>query len=144
MPDAVRLDSAHRYETRQPQGRADLQMVADAVRQQIDDVTRRIQSLGSGYLNRARDNYLGHVWINHHSWSEGRPQPDPDELYADAAGRMGGRRPVLGPRSFLKRRFFDTLQEGMDAGLVPYSTNWAVTQLIKIREMNWFYTGSRM
>lgn len=51
---------------------------------------------------------------------------------------------MKGPASFLKKRTVPTIKEGIEIGLKPLSTNPLILTLLKLREMQRFYTGVKL
>lgn len=101
---------------------------AKAVRGVLDPVRDQIRALGTGALEHFNENYLPHIW----------EQPDQAQaLYA-------GKRPLTGSKTFLKERTYQTMQEGLDAGLVPVSYNPVDLTMLKLREMQKYLMGQNV
>ncbi len=146
LSDAEMDEFTHNMETGQDQATPELQMVARGIRAAYDHWTRKIQGMGRGHLSNARENYMGHIYRNYAEWRDGLEQ---DEIAAkEAEGRAkasnAGKGPILGSRAFMKQRSFETLKEAMEAGLEPVSHNPLDIAMLKIREMQKFYHGTRM
>lgn len=140
----AQIEFTNRMETGQRQPTPELQKVADALRGQIDDWTRRVQGLGRGYLANAIHDYMGHIWGNYAEWAQGHPTTrTPEEMQAEAQARAQGKVPLLGSKAFLKQRTFPTQLEGINAGLIPITYNPVDLQLLKLREMQKFYHGTK-
>jgi hypothetical protein len=69
------------------------------------------------------DNYIGRFWEQ-----SGRAD-------MGMIARIFGKRPLEGPKSFLKQRSLANFTDGLDAGLVPLTYNFVDAQLAKITEM---------
>lgn len=121
-----------------------LQKVADTLRSILDDWTKKIQNLGPQYLSHAIDNYMGHIWSNYEEWKAGQPAPHPSQGMGIAQAMAQGKSPLRGSGNFLKRRTFPTQLEGINAGLVPVTHNPVDMQLLKIREIQKFYFGTKL
>jgi len=111
--------------------RPDLQPAADAIRKLLDGWRENIRGLGVGALDNFIENYFPHIWQR-------------DDKAKKIFGQIFGRRPLKGPASFLKERTIPTTREGLDAGLVPISSNPLVLAFAKLREMMRFYTGVKL
>jgi Inorganic Pyrophosphatase/RadC-like JAB domain len=111
--------------------RPDLQPAADAIRKLLDGWRENIRGLGVGALDNFIENYFPHIWQR-------------DDKAKKIFGQIFGRRPLKGPASFLKERTIPTTREGLDAGLVPISSNPLVLAFAKLREMQRFYTGVKL
>jgi hypothetical protein len=144
LPVDEQLAFTDRMEAGERQATPELQAVADMLRKSYDAWAARIQSLGKGYLERTIENYAPHIWGNYQEWSKGLPQdPDADPMQHAAAAGLS-KSPIRGSGAFLKKRTFETQRAGMDAGLVPVSTNPIDMAMIKLREMQKMYHGTRM
>jgi hypothetical protein len=111
--------------------RPDLQPAADAIRKLLDGWRENIRGLGVGALDNFIENYFPHIWQR-------------DDKAKKIFGQIFGRRPLKGPASFLKERTVPNTREGLDAGLVPISSNPLVLAFAKLREMQRFYTGVKL
>jgi len=115
--DKSRFDFMHQVETG-----ADVpekfQPIADFYRQRLDDAHKQIMRYKDiPFL----ENFFPHFWE--------KPE-DVQKFLASVASR----RPLEGSKSFLKNRVFATIQEGMDLGYKPVSTN--PEELMQIYEQN--------
>jgi hypothetical protein len=100
----------------------ELRPIAEAMRVLLDRAREDVQALGTGKLQKFYETYFPHIWK--------RPEAAIDEWK-----RILGRRPIEGTKSFLKKRKFESFQEGVDAGLEPVSENPVDLVLLKLREM---------
>ncbi len=144
LPKDEQVDFTHRMETGQAQPTPELQTVADALRSVIDAWTRKVQSLGRGYLANAIHDYMGHVWGNYGEWAANLPPPTSAEMESTANASKQAKSPLLGSKDFLKQRTFPTQREGIEAGLIPTTYNPVDMQLLKLREMQKFYHGTKL
>ena len=145
LPVDQQIDFTDRMEKGEAQPTPELQRVADALRQQFDGWAKKIQSLGKGYLAEAVENYMPHVWGNYAEWAARQPLDKTQPEMEQAARAQGAsRRPLRGSGSFLKQRSFPTQREGIEAGLVPVTTNPIDLSVIKLQEMQKFYHGTRL
>ncbi len=131
LPIDAQLRSIDDIENGRPQNIKELQAAADAQRAMLDQWREKVQSLGTGALENWIDNYFPHYW------------QDPDKA-KKIFSTIGGRSPLRGPATFLKKRTIPTIKEGMDAGLKPLSTNPLILTALKIHEMQRFYTGVKI
>lgn len=128
MPIEDQLEMMDAIERGAEQPHPELQPVADEMRKILDTWREKVRGLGEGYLDNFIENYFPHYW---------RDQSEAQRMVASIMGR----RPLRGPASFLKMRTIPSIKEGMDAGLVPLTTNPLVMTLLKTREMQRFVTG---
>jgi 2'-5' RNA ligase len=126
-----RLDFIDKMENGAPQRTEQLSDAADTIRDVLDKSRDLIRSLGTGHLENYIENYFPHIWTN------------PGEA-ARLINSITGKRPLEGPRSFLKRRTIPTTKEGIELGLEPISTNPVDLALLKLREMNRYLMGQRV
>ncbi len=132
-----KLDSAGRFEfidnieQGRPQSSPDLQPLADALRAALDQARARVQALGTGKLEHFIQDYFPHIW-------------EDQEKARSVISRIMGKRPLQGPKGFLKRRTIDSLADGIEAGLVPVTDDPIDLVLLKLREMNRYIMGQRI
>jgi hypothetical protein len=107
------------------------QAAAVTLRTLLDASRERIRALGTGKLEHFIADYLGHIWE--------RP-----EQAASVLQRIMGKRPLQGPKSFLKHRTIPTIADGIEAGLKPVTTDLLDMQLLKLREMHRYEMGQRI
>jgi hypothetical protein len=141
---AEQIEITDRMEHGDPQPTPELQAAATALREVLDKTTRDVQSLGRGYLENAIQDYMGHIYGNYREWAAGQQPPTQQEMDAQARAAAQAKRPLQGSKNFLKRRTFPTQKEAIDAGLIPITYNPIDLQLLKIREMQKFYHGTRL
>jgi hypothetical protein len=102
-----------------------LEPVQRALRQILDDRRRQVQE--HGRLDDFIQNYFPHIW------------KDPAAATTWVRGLM--RRPLEGPKSFLKQRSIPTTADGIARGLEPISDNPVDLTLLKVREMDKWLMG---
>lgn len=147
LPVDEQLAITDRAEAGQPQPTPELNKILDAVRAEQEKWVGKVRSLGPQYLKTLRENYMGRIWANYREWRAG---VDADAAQQMAEGRgiaeaqARGKSPLKGSGAFLKQRTFDTQREGMEAGLIPVTTNPIEMQLLKLYEMARFYHGVRL
>lgn len=122
LPESDKLGFIDAIEGGRSQPSPEFQEAANTIRTILDNAREDIQNLGTGKLDNFIENYFPHIWT------------DPDRA-ADAFAIMGGKRPMEGPKAFLKARTIPTTLEGMELGLTPVSTNPVDLTLLKLREM---------
>jgi hypothetical protein len=118
LPQQGRYDFIDGVETGAKQPTSELQRAADTMRIALDIGKKRIQDLGKGDLDNFIENYFPHIW------------EDPN-----AAAKIFGKKPLEGPKSFLKKRTIPTTKEGLAAGLKPVTENPAELVMLKLHEM---------
>jgi hypothetical protein len=142
-PVERQVDFTDRMERGEKQQDQAEQVLANALRGQLDAWAKKIHGLGRGYLSNAIENYMGHVWGNYAEWATREPamatQP---EMEARARSQGMQKQPLRGSGNFLKQRSFPTQKEGIEAGLVPVTYNPVDLTLIKLQEMQRFYYGT--
>lgn len=146
LPREAQIDFTDKFEHGEKQATPALQATADTLRSILDDWTKKIQSLGKGYLAHPIENYAGHIWGNWKEWSA-RQEPLFSQAEMEQQARWaatGQKRPLTGTGNFLKKRSFPTQLEGIQAGLEPVTYNPVDLQLIKINEMQKFYHGVQL
>ena len=130
QPDDANADFIGKIESGDPQGDADLDGIAGALRNLLDGRRRDVQALGSGKLQTFNATYFPHIWKQRRG-SPGQGHDD-DVVFK----QIFGRRPLEGPKAFLKRRTLPTFADGLDVGLEPVTFNPIDLTLLKIREMD--------
>jgi hypothetical protein len=98
------------------------QRAAAEFKRQNDDWLQRVHALGTGALTTFYQNYFPHMW------------DDPvaaKQLYS----KLLAKRPLEGPKSFLRQRTHQLFEEGLKAGLVPVHDNPVDMWLLKKREV---------
>jgi hypothetical protein len=130
MPQAQVVDFIDRLEHGREQPNEDLQKIADIMRDALDDARRAVQALGKGKLQKYYENYFPHIWK--------------DRRKAEIiAAHFFGRRPLEGPKSFLKKRKYLYFKEGLDNGLKPISWNPVDLVLMKLSEVGRYVMAHR-
>jgi N12 class adenine-specific DNA methylase/2'-5' RNA ligase len=123
LPEWNRLEFMDRIENGQQQIYPQEDAIAEVFREMLDGRRQDVQDLGTGKLENWIENYFPHIW------------EDPEKATKFAADWLA-KRPFEGKKAFLKKRKIPTIQEGMNAGLVPVSTNPVDLVLMKVREMD--------
>lgn len=117
-----------------------LQEAADEMKRLLDARKAKIQSLGSGYLKRSIMNYFPHYWKS----PSAKIQQAMEAMDKEAA-RLQVKGPLKGSGAFLKKRSIDSIRQGIEEhGLEPVTTNPIDLTLLKIREMDKFYYGTKL
>ena len=109
----------------------DLQPIAKELRSMMDRDRQLVWDTGTGALEHFYENYFPHLW-------------EKPGLAGQLMSRIFARRPLTGPASFLKARTYDFLSQGLDAGLVPVTTNPLDLVLLKHAEMMRYVTGQNV
>lgn len=147
LPEDEQLEITDRAERGEQQPTPELNKIMDAVRAEQDKWVGKVRSLGPQYLKTLRENYMGRIWGNYREWRDG-VEADAAKTWAEgrsiAEAQARGKSPLKGSGAFLKQRTFDTQREGMEAGLIPVTTNPIEMQLLKLYEMERFYHGVRL
>lgn len=131
MPPAERLAFIDRMETGATQPTPELTKAAAEIRKWLDETRDEIRALGTGKLEAWIENYFPHIWT------------DP-KAATSALGRILGKRPLEGPKSFLKHRTIPTTKDGIAAGLEPITDNPVDLTLLKLREMRRYLAAHRI
>lgn len=139
----VRLSFIFKMEAGNLQGTPASREAARIIRTLLDTERKAIQELGTGKLEQWIENYFPHIW---------------KRAKASIVGKILGKRPLQGPKSFLKKRTIPTTAEGMfpkgvpanletmsakeikaevtrQKGLEPVTDNPIELVLLKLREM---------
>lgn len=124
-------DFIDRMERGAAQENKDLDAIAGQVRKLLDERREEVRALGTGKLEQFIQDYFPHIW----------EQPD---KASQAFAAILGKRPLEGPKSFLKQRTIDTFSEGIKAGLVPVSHNPVDLALLKTFEMDRYILGQKL
>jgi diguanylate cyclase (GGDEF)-like protein len=131
MHPSDRLAFIDNIETGSPQPNPELQGAADTMRDLLDTAREEVRALGTGKLETFYVNYFPRIW------------QEPDAAVAWIK-RVLGKRSLEGPKTFLKKRTFATMREGIEAGLKPVTDNPIDLTLLKLREMRRYIMGQRV
>lgn len=121
------LDFMQRMDIGAQQRTPELQAVDKALKDMFDLKVTEIQGLGRGALEQVRENYFPHIWKK-------------DEKAMKA---FMSRRPFKGSESFTKKRIYDDVRAGLDAGLVPVSNNPIELAMLKLMEMDKYIVANK-
>lgn len=132
IPQDQTYNFINKIENGQPQTIKELQPLADVMRRMLDEARATVQNLGTGKLNSFYVDYFPHLW------------EDPVKARQTFQSLLSGKRPLAGPKSFLRRRTHLTFQDGLDAGLVPLYTNPVDMVLHKMHEVNKYVMAQRV
>jgi hypothetical protein len=120
LPD--NLDFIHKMETGNTGAMTpEEQGAATVFRDALDTVRNAIQQLGSNYLQSYYQDYFPHMYKDFQK-----------------AKDFFGKRPIEGPKKFLRQRTYDYFQDALNAGLEPLSSNPVDYVLLKRAEMQRF------
>lgn len=119
MPVPEQHDFIDKMENGLKQPTPELQNASDALRKMLDAKRDEVTSLGNGHFKTFIADYFPHIWE--------RP---------GVFGALIGKRPFEGSKAFEKARKYDTMSEGLKAGLVPVSNNPVDLALLKMHEMD--------
>lgn len=108
QPEENRLAFMEKIETGQDVGDENREL-AKMYRERLNNAYTTIAQYKEGV--NFLDNYFPHFWKN------------PGKVEKEFIPDILKRRPMEGSKSFLKQRIFQTIQEGMEAGYKPVSTN---------------------
>jgi len=112
-----------RMETGRHQASPAEDTIAMVLRTFLDQRRDAIQALGTGKLESYYENYFPHIWKN-------------PAKAAQAIASIFAKRPLEGPKSFLKKRTIITVADGLAKGLELASDNPIDLVLAKLREMD--------
>jgi hypothetical protein len=131
LPLEAKYDFINRMERGQKQASPANQTLADTLRRMLDTKRTEVQELGTGALQNFIENYFPHIW----------ERPD---AAAQVLARIYSRRPLAGPKGFLKQRSIPTFEEGIAEGLKPVSDNPVTLTLLKLHEMDRYVFGQKI
>lgn len=140
LDNATNLEFMRRLELGEKQITQGFQSISDALRKSSDQRLKSVRDLGTGKLENAIENYLGHIWTPESVARLRGIEANPENMWA----RIFGRRPLEGQKSFLKRRTFPTIEDGIKAGLVPVTYNPVELVLLKNREIDKYVSGQKI
>jgi hypothetical protein len=123
-PEKEQLDFILREQHGQKQVDGADQTIADRLRAMFAERRQQIEQLGHGAFNRWRENYFPQMWER------------PNQVRDWITDVLAGKRKLEGPKSFTRQRVFDDIQEGIDAGFKPLTTNPITLALAKLHEMD--------
>lgn len=103
--------------------------VAEWAREALDQKRGEVQAFGK--LEDFLDNYFPHEWAQ------------PSKVIS-ALRRLFGKKPMEGPKSFLRHRSIPTVRTGVEAGLEPVSWNPVTLVQRKLHEMEKWLTVRRI
>jgi len=107
------------------------QAIANDLHQMFQERWAKLQQMGIvDPTNAGIQNYLKHLWE--------RPNRAIDR------NLLFGKRPIAGPGTFLKERFYDYMSDGLDAGLKPVTYNPIKMQLMGMFEIDRFIRAHEM
>lgn len=124
------LEFMYRIEEGGKQVTSELDKITEVARSVLDTKRNEIQDLGTGKLEHFLINYFPHIWEN--------PQKA-----TDIFRKIMGKKPLQGPKSFLKQRTIESIRAGIEAGLKPVSYNPVDLILLKVREMDRYLMAHR-
>jgi hypothetical protein len=104
------MESAIQFEKGQPVTDPHARPFFAAMRQMLDEQAAQIRSFGQGYLEHLVTDYFPHLW------------EDPQGATTFMNSQLT-RRPLGGNKKFTKERVFDTLEDGINAGMKPVTHN---------------------
>lgn len=128
MPKAEIVEFIDRMETGEKQPTPQLQEVADTLRTALDRARSLVQQHGK--LLDYYEHYFPHLFKR------------PDRAKDVIRGILGSRK--LKPSSFLQKRKYITLKEGLDAGLKLAHYNPVEMTLIRLHEMHRYVAGANI
>jgi hypothetical protein len=106
--------------------------LAATLRTLLDEGRTAVQNLGTGKLQNFIENYFPHMWEQKGS------------KVGQTIGQVFGKKPLEGPKSFLKQRTIPTTAEGFDKDLKPVTTNPVDLAVLKMHEMNRYVMAHRL
>ncbi|HUT62212.1 MAG TPA: hypothetical protein VNA25_30605, partial [Phycisphaerae bacterium] len=129
--DEANLDFIDKVEAGEAHEDPKFQAIAETMRSMLDGRREAVRALGKGRLEHCFENYFPHIW----------KQPD---TAAPIIAKFLGRRPIAGPKSFLKKRSLMTVKEGVGLGLEPISNNPVDFVILKAHEMDRYLMAHRL
>lgn len=140
QPDDANLEFIRRMEKGDQQPTPELQSLSEKLRKAFDARVEQVRALGTGKLEQVIQDYFPHIWTQESVDALHGIEPKSDNIWA----RIFGKRPLEGPKSFLKQRTFPTTEEGINAGLEPVTHNPVELALLKMREMDKYVAGQKI
>ena len=126
------LQAYHEAEIGERQSLPQMQPIMDALQKMLRDKAEQVQAMGPGHLDTFIDNYLPHYYT------------DESKAKKFFAGPFG-RRPLRGPATFKKQRYYATLRDAMTEGnLTPLTANPLIQTFLKLYEMDRYMSGVSM
>ncbi|MFH1740403.1 MAG: hypothetical protein ABIH23_15450, partial [bacterium] len=129
IPEQERYEFVDAIEEGRPQKSAELSEAAAFAREVLDTRLKQVQA--HGRLQQFIVDYFPHMW------------EDPKKA-TGIFGRIFGKRPLEGPKSFLKHRTIPTHKEGRNRDLKPVTDNPMEWLLLKAHEMDRFIMAHDM
>lgn len=112
-------------------GDAAMDAIAKEIRRLSDSARVHVQDLGTGKLKDYYVNYFAHIWKDRRK-AEG--------IFASYFGK----RPLEGPKAFLKKRKYPNFKDAIEAGLDPITWNPIRLTLAKIAEQERYVMAHRI
>jgi hypothetical protein len=132
------IDTYTRAERGEAQDSPELRTIYDTLQNVLLDKAQEVQR-ETGRLQDLIENYLPHIWENPRTAKEKL-----NEAYNATLGRIFGKRPLGGKKSFLKMRKINDFETGVKLGLTPVSWNPVELTLMKLTEMDRFLMEHRV
>lgn len=121
------LEFTKAFEQGGKQPTPELQDAADAISQEFARARGRVRELPGDKLQDYIENYFPHLWAD-----------------KQAVRAYLGKRPISGSGSFLKERSIPTIQEGVEAGLTPLTSDPTEAAMLQLASMNRFISGQKI
>lgn len=132
------LDVIDKIETGTAQATPELETFSKEIRRQLDARVEQVRAINPNALQNIIEDYFPHIWTPE---SVAKFKEDPNPATTNPWSAIFGKRPLEGPKSFLKERSIPTTMEGVALGLEPVSWNPVELQLLKLHEMDRYVMG---
>ena len=123
---SANIDFMDRIDQGKPQVDTILQPIANTLDNLLKTTRDEVRALGTGALEKFHEDYFPRAWTN--------------ETQAQQWYQMRSRQ-LTGPKAFLKQRQLPSMAEGIEAGLMPVTTNPIEMALMKVMEMRRYIAG---
>lgn len=132
------IETYTKAERGEKQDNAHLQKIYETIQKALKDKAEEVQR-DTGRLQELIENYLPHIWED-----PKKAKNYFDKAYNSTLGKIFGKRPLGGSKSFLKQRSINDFEEGIKAGLTPVSWNPVDLAMMKLTEMDRFLMEHRV
>ena len=124
MTDKEKIDFIYRHEKNMKQATNELQEISNVLRDMFKQKEDEVKALDTGALQRVVENYFPHIWKK----KSGEDRQVVNSILTNT--KLGG------TKSFTKKRIFEDVQKGIDAGYELISTNPLDLAFLKLAEMD--------
>jgi hypothetical protein len=139
---ATNLDIINRLETGKSLADTGLDAYKQARQAGYDSRIEQVRALNPNAMQNLIQDYFPHIWTKE---SIDKVAGNLDAIPAgNAWASIFGKKPLEGPKGFLKQRSVPTTAEGIAIGLEPVTTNPVMLDLLKMHEMDRYVMGQKI